>query len=66
MGVPLLFSDGPVNTLAIATKARKGFPADALDRFRDLTDVLVVILERYAALETAASTLARWTAPHGI
>ncbi len=58
--VPLLFSDGTVNTFAIATKARKGFPADALDRFRDLTDVLVVILERYAALETAISTLATY------
>lgn len=55
--VPLLFTDGTVNTLAIATKSRKGFPEDELDRFRDMADIFVVILERYATLETVASTL---------
>ena len=55
--VPLSFSDGTVNTLAIATKAPKGFPDEDLDRFRDMVDIFVVILERYAALETVASTL---------
>lgn len=55
--VPLLFSDGTVNTFAIASKARNGFPEDELDHFRDMTDIFIVILERYAALETVASTL---------
>ena len=55
--VPLSFSDGTVNTLAIATKAPNGFPDEDLDRFRDMVDIFVVILERYAALETVASTL---------
>ena len=58
--VPLVFSDGTVNTFAIATKAPSGFPGEALDGFRDLTDTLMVILERYAALDTAASTLATY------
>ncbi len=48
--VPLLFGDGTVNTFAIASKARNGFPEDELDHFRDMTDIFVVILERYAAL----------------
>jgi len=55
--VPLLFSDGTVNTLAIATKRPDGFPASELDWFRGLADMLVIIFERYAALETVASTL---------
>ena len=55
--VPLLFSDGTINTLAIATRRPDGFPAAALDCFRDLADMFVIILERYAALETVASTL---------
>jgi adenylate cyclase len=55
--VPLLFSDGTVNTLAIATRRPNGFPAAGLDRFRALADMFVIILERYAALETVASTL---------
>jgi adenylate cyclase len=55
--VPLLFSDGTVNTLAIATRRPNGFPAAGLDRFRALADTFVIILERYAALETVASTL---------
>lgn len=55
--VPLPFSDGTINTLSIATKLRVGFPANDLDRFRKLTDGLVVIFERCAALETVSSTL---------
>ncbi len=55
--VPLYFSDGTVNTFAVATKNAGGFTADDLDQFRELTDTLVVILERYAALETMGSTL---------
>jgi adenylate cyclase len=55
--VPLLFGDGSVNTLAIATKRPDRFPAIELDRFRDLADLFVIILERYAALETVALTL---------
>ena len=49
---PLSFSDGTVNTLSISTKAPDGFSSETLDRFQALTDIFVVIIERYAALET--------------
>lgn len=55
--LPLPFRDGTVNTFAIATKAEDGFPARELDRFRGLGDVLVLALERYAALETTNAAL---------
>ena len=55
--VPLHFSDGTINTLSIATKDTDGFTADALDGFRNLTDMFVLILERYAALETRNAAL---------
>lgn len=54
---PLAFSDGTVNTLSIATKSPAGFCSKALDCFRALTDLFVVIVERYAALETRNATL---------
>ncbi len=55
--VPLFFSDGTVNTFSIATKRRDGFSSGGLARFRRATESLAVILERYTALETVASTL---------
>jgi adenylate cyclase len=55
--VPLSFSEGTVNTLAIATKAPSGFAAEELDGFRALADMFTVIFERYAALETVGSAL---------
>jgi len=55
--VPLVFIGGTVNTLAIATKRPSGFPEEELVRFRGLTDVLAIAVERYAALETVAITL---------
>lgn len=55
--IPLPFSDGTVNTLSIATKKMGGFPARALDRFRRLAGLLVIIFERYAALETRSAAL---------
>jgi len=54
---PLAFSDGTVNTLSISTRAPGGFSLEALDRFRALTDLFVVIVERYAALETRNAAL---------
>jgi adenylate cyclase len=54
---PLAFSDGTVNTLSISTKAPGGFSSEALDRFRALTDLFVVVVERYAALETRNAAL---------
>lgn len=61
--VPLTFSDGTVNTLSVATKTRKGFSEEGLLRFRRATDLLAVIFERYAALETVASTLNTYLGP---
>ena len=55
--VPLAFGDGTINTLSIATKRPSGFASQGLDRFRELTDLFVVILERYAALETMNAAL---------
>ena len=54
---PLAFSDGTVNTLSISTRASSGFSSEALDNFRALTDLFVVIVERYAALETRNAAL---------
>ena len=54
---PLAFSDGTVNTLSISTRASSGFSSEALDNFRTLTDLFVVIVERYAALETRNAAL---------
>ena len=55
--VPLAFSDGTVNTLSISTRAPEGFSLEVLDRFRALTELFVVIVERYAALETRNAAL---------
>lgn len=55
--VPLVFIGGTVNTLSIATKQPGGFPEEELVRFRGLTDVLAIAIERYSALETVAITL---------
>lgn len=55
--VPLAFSDGTVNTLSIATRLPAGFASDDLDGFLNLRSVLLVALERYAALETVNSAL---------
>lgn len=55
--VPLPFSDGTVNTLSIATRKAGGFPTRQLDWFRRLAGLLVIILERYAALETRSVAL---------
>ncbi len=55
--VPLAFGDGTINTLSIGTKLPSGFASQGLDRFRELTDLFVVILERYAALETMNAAL---------
>ena len=55
--VPLLFSDGTVNTLSIATKIQTGFLPEQLAWFSDLIDLFVISLERYAALETVSATL---------
>jgi len=55
--VPLIFLDGTVNTLSIATRLPGGFPEDGLVRFRELIDVLAVAVERYSALETVSITL---------
>jgi len=54
---PLAFSDGTINTIAFATKRRRGFDARAVNRFRALTDIFVIAFERYAALETLNATL---------
>lgn len=55
--VPLPFSDGTVNTLSIATRQAGEFPGRALDRFRRMAGLLVIIFERYAALETRSAAL---------
>ncbi len=55
--LPVPFGDGTMNTISIATKAASGFPVEDLDRFRNLSNILVLILERYAALETVNSAL---------
>ena len=54
---PLVFTDGTVNTLSIATKRPAGFPDEELVRFRELTDLITVTIERYSALETVSATL---------
>lgn len=54
---PLAFSDGTVNTLSISARASSGFSSEALDNFRALTDLFVVIVGRYAALETRNAAL---------
>ena len=54
---PLHFSDGTINTLSIATRQPDGFASDDLDGFRSLMDMFVLILERYAALETRNAAL---------
>lgn len=55
--LPLPFSDGTINTLSFATKLPGGFPTEHLERVRRLSDILVVVFERYAALETVNSAL---------
>jgi len=55
--VPLIFSDGTVNTLSIATKLPDEFPEEELIRFRELIDLCTVAIERYSALETVSITL---------
>lgn len=55
--VPLIFTDGTVNTLSIATKLPGGFPEEGLVRFRELIDLVTVTIERYSALETVSITL---------
>lgn len=55
--VPLPFSDGTVNTLSIATRRLGGFPAASLDWYRRLEDLLVIVVERYAVLETRSAAL---------
>jgi adenylate cyclase len=55
--VPLIFLDGTVNTLSIATRLPGGFPEERLVAFRALIDVFAVTIERYSALETVATTL---------
>jgi adenylate cyclase len=55
--VPLVFLDGTVNTLSIATKLPNGFPEDGLVRFRELIDLFTVAIERYSAPETVSITL---------
>ncbi len=54
---PLAFHDGTVNTLSISTRVPEGFPVEVLNRFRALTDLFIVIVERYAALETRNAAL---------
>lgn len=55
--VPLPFTDGIINTFSIATKLAGGLPARALDWFRSLTGLFVIVFERYAALETRSAAL---------
>ncbi len=55
--VPLRFSDGTINTLAVATRTRCGFNDPDLGQFRTLVGILTVILERYTAVEAVNSTL---------
>jgi len=55
--VPLPFSDGTVNTFSIATSQPGGFPAASLNWFRRLADLLVIVFERYAVLETRSAAL---------
>jgi adenylate cyclase len=55
--VPLIFLDGTVNTLSIATRLPGGFSEDGLVRFRELVDLFAVVIERYSALETVSITL---------
>jgi adenylate cyclase len=55
--MPLIFIDGTVNTLSIATRLSAGFPEEELIRFRKSVDVLTIAIERYCALETVAVTL---------
>jgi adenylate cyclase len=55
--VPLIFLDGTVNTLSIATRLPGGFPEEGLVRFRELIDLIAVAIERYSALETVSITL---------
>lgn len=53
----LVFSEGTVNTLSIATKQPTGFSDEGLVRFRELIDLITVTSERYSALETVSITL---------
>lgn len=55
--VPLPFSDGTVNTLSIATRRPGGFPAASLNWYRRVVDLLVIVFERYAVLETRSAAL---------
>jgi adenylate cyclase len=55
--IPLPFSDGTVNTLSIATRRAGGFDQDALARIRALHAILVIVFERYAALEAMNAAL---------
>ncbi len=55
--VALPFSDGTINTLSIATKKAGGFPIPALKWFHQLADLFVIVVERYAALETRSAAL---------
>jgi adenylate cyclase len=55
--VPMIFLDGTVNTLSIATKLPSGFTEEGLARFRALGDLFTVAIERYSALEAVSITL---------
>ena len=55
--VPLRLADRPINTLSIATRESHGFRDSDLDRFREITPLFTVILERHAALESLDAVL---------
>ena len=55
--LPLPFADGTINTFSIATKKSGGFPDGILNHFNKTTDFLMIILERYAALEAVNAAL---------
>ena len=55
--VPLRLADRPINTLSIATRELHGFRDSDLDRFREITPLFTVILERHAALELLDAVL---------
>lgn len=55
--IPLVFSDGTVNTFAFATREPSGFTVDLSDALIDLALPLTAVFERFVAAETAAATL---------
>ncbi len=62
--VPLLFGDGTVNTLSIATHRVNGFQEDAIGGFHRLHGLITVILERMIALENVDVTLRTYLGRH--